>query len=100
MSIHKWLNLQRDLEGRRAWIRSVRCLEPLVEGLTPGLVSIEPSVMCCLLFSHQASSVLAREGAGCGSVGDVPGAWPRAMTRSASPRAWRPDFPGAAREAP
>ena len=23
----------------------------------------------------QASSVLAREGAGCGSVGDVPGAW-------------------------
>ena len=24
----------------------------------------------------------------------------RAMTRSPSPRAWRPDFPGAAREAP
>ena len=56
MSIHKWLNLQRDLEGRRAWIRSVRCLEPLVEGLTPGLVSVEPSVMCCLLFSHQVMS--------------------------------------------
>ena len=56
MSIHKWLNLQRDLEGRRAWIRSVRCLEPLVEGLTPGLVSIEPSVMCCLLFSRQVVS--------------------------------------------
>ena len=24
----------------------------------------------------------------------------KAMTRSPSPRAWRPDFPGAAREAP
>ena len=30
----------------------------------------------------------------------VPSRDSRAMTRSPSPRAWRPDFPGAAREAP
>ena len=30
----------------------------------------------------------------------VPSCDSRAMTRSPSPRAWRPDFPGAAREAP
>ena len=40
-----------------------------------------------------ASSVLAREGAGCGSVGDVPGAW-LAGLHSRLPRGVRPRLEG------
>ena len=48
--------------------------------LRPGAVAQNPGREASLAWASlaqrfPASSVLAREGAGCGSVGDVPGAW-------------------------
>ena len=48
--------------------------------LRPGAVAQSPGREAALVWASlaqrfPASSVLAREGAGCGSVGDVPGAW-------------------------
>ena len=39
------------------------------------LGSATPTHLAVSFMNMQVSSVLAREGAGCGSVGDVPGAW-------------------------
>ena len=48
--------------------------------LRPGAVAQSPGREAALAWASlaqrfPASSVLAREGAGCGSMGDVPGAW-------------------------
>ena len=48
--------------------------------LRPGAVAQRPgreAALACASLAQRfpASSVLARAGAGCGSVGDVPGAW-------------------------
>ena len=48
--------------------------------LRPGAIAQSPGREAALAWASlaqrfPASSVLAREGAGCGSVGDVPGAW-------------------------
>ena len=51
-----------------------------VPALRPGAIAQSPGREAALAWASLAqrspsSSVLAREGAGCGSVGDVPGAW-------------------------
>ena len=53
--------------------------------LRPGAIAQSPGREAALAWASlaqrfPASSVLAREGAGCGSVGDVPGAWPGIKT--------------------
>ena len=61
--IKTWVRLLHMLFVLDAWCP---CAEPRPRGC---------STWASLAKPFPASSVLAREGAGCGSVGDVPGAW-------------------------
>ena len=61
--------------------------------MRPGAIAPSPGREAALAWASlaqrfPASSVLTREGAGCGSVGDVPGAW--LASAPLSPSLWQP----------
>ena len=60
--------------------RNLEIIRQSDPALRPGAIAPSPGREAALAWASHAqrfpaSSVLAREGAGCGSVGDVPGAW-------------------------